>query len=554
MDLRQHNDRNFIWHILAKGPKGTTTPYDLTGKDLLVEIEINRRTVITIDDFEVDGNTLSFIWYGKDQVVTGPFRIILTENPGDVGMHQIDEVGPFRLVASNAEIRTRTCPPNIEIESIELTSVVAVFDDSSIPVTVARKTWVNGVLEENYYNRSALDLLLADKQAKLISGQSIRKFAGQDLLGQGDMVIDGQSLNSTGFQVLFKTNVLEHAFSAIICCPNAATTALLVSGGNGSAVLLDFNDKVRFARVLSREEFLNNIGIEFQFSDIGLNYRVFVLPISGDLPRSAIQIASGASFPDDGSDIPVRKYYSKPSSGIPASDLATAVQDKLNAAGTALQPADILTLTQKVDALESLISEDADPTAAIDKFNEIVAFLANITNTETLAGIVAGINQAISAKYSKPAGGIPKEHLSDAVQASLEKADNSLRQLSVKEDKANKTTVLDANSTNDQYPSAKTVYDAIDPACPSEQPVTGMLPNLLYEFGELAGDTTFLLNTTDVARGVNHYFWTFETPSTAPTITWPAGITWQGGIAPTISANKHYEISVLNGIAVALEV
>ena len=81
-----------------------------------------------------------------------------------------------------------------------------------------------------------------------------------------------------------------------------------------------------------------------------------------------------------------------------------------------------------------------------------------------------------------------------------------------------------------------------------------MSPNLLYEFGELAGDTTFLLNTTDVARGVNHYFWTFETPSTAPTITWPAGLTWQGGSAPTINASKHYEISVLNSIAVTMEV
>ena len=120
--------------------------------------------------------------------------------------------------------------------------------------------------------------------------------------------------------------------------------------------------------------------------------------------------------------------YVKPQDGIPASDLATAVQDKLNAAGTALQPADILTLTQKVDALESLISEDADPTAAIDKFNEIVAFLANITNTETLAGIVDGINRAISAKYSKPGTGIPKDDLAAAVQASLEKADTALQQ------------------------------------------------------------------------------------------------------------------------------
>lgn len=217
MDLRQHNDRNFIWHILAKGPKGTTTPYDLTGKDLLVEIEINRRTVIAIDNFEIDGNTLSFVWYGKDQRVTGPFRIILTENPGAIGEHQIDEAGPFRLVASNAEIRDRNCPPNIEIESIELTSVVAVFDDSSIPVTVARKTWVNGVLE-SYYTKSTTDLLLAGKQdtiadlAAIRSGAAAGASALQPVPGKGlsqNDFTDAEKQKLAGIAAGAQVNILE---------------------------------------------------------------------------------------------------------------------------------------------------------------------------------------------------------------------------------------------------------------------------------------------------------------------------------------------------------
>lgn len=218
MDLRQHNDRNFIWHILAKGPKGTTAPYDLTGKELLVEIEINRRTVITIDDFEVDGNTLSFVWYGKDQRITGPFRIILTENPGAIGEHQIDEAGPFRLVASNAEIRDRNCPPNIEVEAIELTSVVAVFDDSSIPVTVARKTWVNGVLEENYYTKAAVDLKLAGKQdtiddlAAIRLGAAAGATAVQPEAGKGlshNDYSDAEKAKLAGIAAGAQVNILE---------------------------------------------------------------------------------------------------------------------------------------------------------------------------------------------------------------------------------------------------------------------------------------------------------------------------------------------------------
>ena len=119
--------------------------------------------------------------------------------------------------------------------------------------------------------------------------------------------------------------------------------------------------------------------------------------------------------------------YSKPSGGIPSTDLATAVQNALTAAGTALQPADLNTLNGKVAALESLVSESANPTAAIDKFNEIVAFLANITNTDTLEGILSGLNEAIAAKYTKPSGGIPKGDLASAVQTSLGKADTALQ-------------------------------------------------------------------------------------------------------------------------------
>lgn len=93
--------------------------------------------------------------------------------------------------------------------------------------------------------------------------------------------------------------------------------------------------------------------------------------------------------------------YQLPETGIPASDLATAVQNLLTAAGTALQPSDLTTLNGKVAALESLLSDGENVTAAIDKFYEIVAFLANITNTETLEGIISGINNAIATKQDR---------------------------------------------------------------------------------------------------------------------------------------------------------
>ena len=92
------------------------------------------------------------------------------------------------------------------------------------------------------------------------------------------------------------------------------------------------------------------------------------------------------------------------------------------------------------------------------------------------------------------------------------------------------------------------------PVIGSSQPSGGMLPNVFYTLGELAGDTTFTLATATDNTIVNHYYWTFDTPSTAPTITWPTGLTWVGGSAPTLAASKHYERSVINGVAAYMEV
>ena len=71
---------------------------------------------------------------------------------------------------------------------------------------------------------------------------------------------------------------------------------------------------------------------------------------------------------------------------------------------------------------------------------------------------------AWNAKYDKPNSGIPKTDFASDVQTSLEKADTAIQNhqdISGKEDKQNKTNTLDENSTNNQYPSAKAVYEEI---------------------------------------------------------------------------------------------
>lgn len=108
----------------------------------------------------------------------------------------------------------------------------------------------------------------------------------------------------------------------------------------------------------------------------------------------------------------------------------------------------------------------------------------------------------------------------------------------------NDTITLDLNHNHEGYYS-KVLGGA--------QPVGGFLPDVVYSLGTLSGTITFSLASA-VTGNVNHYFWMFDTSSTAPTITWPAGLTWADGAAPTVAASKHYEISVLGGVAYYSEV
>ena len=107
------------------------------------------------------------------------------------------------------------------------------------------------------------------------------------------------------------------------------------------------------------------------------------------------------------------------------------------------------------------------------------------------------------------------------------------------------TITIDLNHNHDSYVS-KVVGTA--------QPAGGFLPDVAYNLGEISGTVTFSLAAA-VTGQLNHYFWMFSTGGTAPTITWPStGITWAAGSAPTVAANKHYEISILGGIAYYSEV
>lgn len=75
-------------------------------------------------------------------------------------------------------------------------------------------------------------------------------------------------------------------------------------------------------------------------------------------------------------------------------------------------------------------------------------------------------------------------------------------------------------------------------------------PNRLTRLGTLAAAVTLSLDTASEEAGVaNVYDIVFTTPADAPSITWPEGVSWVGGSAPSIVGGKTYEVSIMDGLA-----
>lgn len=73
-------------------------------------------------------------------------------------------------------------------------------------------------------------------------------------------------------------------------------------------------------------------------------------------------------------------------------------------------------------------------------------------------------------------------------------------------------------------------------------------PNTFYEFGEVTSLTITL--AAEESGILNEYMFEFVSGTTPTMLSIPETVGWMGGKAPTIEANKTYQVSIVNNLAV----
>ena len=208
-------------------------------------------------------------------------------------------------------------------------------------------------------------------------------------------------------------------------------------------------------------------------------------------------------------------------------DFTTLLKQKLDG----LSNYDDTEISQAIEQLRSdfdtLVS--GDTTTAIKTFNEVIAFLEGISDTEDLASIIASIEQQIAAKQDKLVSG------------------TNIKTINGESILGEGNIVIEGGGGSSSGSSG--AYAEVNHGT-SDTTFT-LTPNTFHVWDEVASlDLSFGSETSGVA---NEYLFQFTSGATATTLTLPSDIKWANDSAPTIAENMIYQISVLKGLASVLE-
>lgn len=264
--------------------------------------------------------------------------------------------------------------------------------------------------------------------------------------------------------------------------------------------------------------------------------------------------------------------YSKPSTGIPKTDLASAVQTSLGKADTALQ-----SYTEQYKGTITGVSANGTsvatsgvaniPAASTSAYGVTKLSSATNSTSTSLAATASAVKAAydLANSYKGTVTGVKingttKNPSSGVVD--LGTVITSHQDISGKQDKLvsgtniktiNGTSLLGSGniviSGGGGSSSGSGAYSEVNHGT-SDTTFT-LTPNTFHVWDEVSALTLTLGSET--AGVANEFLFQFTSGATATSLTLPDDIKWANDSAPTIAENKIYQVSILKGMASVLE-
>lgn len=204
-NIRIGNDIQIRWTILRNG-----SPESLEGKELTL-ILYNQVRKYLVKDFTIEGNTILFTYYGKDQCDLGVYGVTLYENKCKENMFTVDFDEAFKLVSNSSEV-TYTEPDYGDLQVIVLegtsdimvpdySNVVKISDVSDDPIendhgkvasTVATFKLNSLIEEESDRAKSQEDILQQSIEAEKTRAEEVEKQLQQNIDVEKDRAINAE--------------------------------------------------------------------------------------------------------------------------------------------------------------------------------------------------------------------------------------------------------------------------------------------------------------------------------------------------------------------------
>ena len=127
-NIRIGNDIKIVWALCDE-----SGPISLLDKSVCVFLQ-NRYDKIHVENFEVSGNIISFTFFGKNQRVGGDYSLVAVLNAGKEQMNSVDVTPAFCLVEHSRFATPGNSVDNLDVETLELTSVVYLGGNGSSAV------------------------------------------------------------------------------------------------------------------------------------------------------------------------------------------------------------------------------------------------------------------------------------------------------------------------------------------------------------------------------------------------------------------------------------